>query len=732
MKRKFALALACLLLLSLNGISSGQEKFFEKRRVRTIKGPKWVPGEIIVKFKQGVSQDAIRRINRRHGASTLSISKTGQFLRIRIRRNTTAKEMVAVYTREPDVEYAEPNFILRAFTVPNDPLYSYQWHMDNLDYGGINMESAWDHETGSPDVIVAVVDTGVAYADNGRFKRAPDLANTSFVSGYDFVNNDAEPNDDESHGTHVTGTIAQSTNNNLGVAGVAFNVSIMPIKVLDRNGSGTDADIADGIYFAANNGADIINLSLGGEDSSTTLENAVAYAYNNGVTIVCAAGNEFQQGNPTSYPAAYNAYCIAVGATRYDEARAPYSNTGSYIDLTAPGGDLDVDQNDDGYNDGVLQQTFSPITKRPNDFGYWFFDGTSMASPHVAGVAALVIANGVTGPDNVRAALQATAEDKGPIGWDEQYGWGIVDACAALGFCPPKAYDVSVAGISAPSSALRGDVVSVTVNVANQGDYDESFAVALTDTTDAVEIDSQLVSLPAKGTTDLIFFWDTIGASDGAHVLSADASAVPGETNTADNARTTTVTISEPVHDVAVIAVDVPFESNQGDLVPVSVTVENQGTFSETTNVTLTDTTDSVFISSQPVSLDAGGSTVLSFDWDTTAASIGDHILRAEADTVPEETDTADNFLTATATIIETGLATEITNVTYSAGSVTLTFDSVAGEKYNIYYKDDIDGTWLFIEQVTGQDLETQYTDDGSLTIPVPAAATSRFYRVGT
>lgn len=650
MKRSLLLVLVGLLVLGFTGLSFGQE-LFEKSGVRTIEGPKWQPGEIIVKFKRGVSEDVIREINQRHGSSVLSISKRGQFRRLRIPRNRTAEEMVAIYSRNPNVEYAEPNFIASALMIPNDPYYSYQWHLDNSAYGGIHMESAWGVQTGSPNVVVAVIDTGVAYENYGKtFKLAPDLANTSFVPGYDFVNNDTHPNDDEGHGTHVTGTIAQSTNNNLGVAGVAFDTSIMPIKVLNSAGSGTYADIADGIYFAADNGAKVINMSLGGTSPSATLENALAYAYNKGVTIVCAAGNEYQKGNPPLYPAAYDSYCIAVGATRFDETRSYYSTTGSYLDIAAPGGDLNVDQNNDGYGDGVLQQTFS---RSPGNFGYWFYQGTSMATPHVSGVSALLIANGTTGPANIKKALESTAEDKGPTGWDSEYGWGIVNAFAALKYVAERVHDIAVTGISAPSSCLKGDIVSVGVGVANQGDYDESFTVRLTDTTDAVEIGSQTVSLPAKGTANLTFNWDTTNTSLGDHTLKAEANTVTGETNTANNTMTTVVTVKEPVHDVAVIAINAPLEANQGDLVSIPVTVENQGTYAETTTVSLTDTSDSIPIGSQSFSLNAGNSTIVTFNWDTTTSSIGDHNLKAEASAVIGETDTADNSMTTTVTVKE-------------------------------------------------------------------------------
>lgn len=346
-----------------------------------------------------------------------------------------AGEKIREYLKRTDVEYAEPNYIAHAFMIPNDPYYNYQWHFDNSVYGGIQAEGAWDISTGF-GVTVAVIDTGIAYENYQeswwkRYYQAPDLAQTCFVSGYDFVNNDSRANDDNSHGTHVAGTVAQSTNNNLGVAGVAFNACLMPVKVLDKNGSGTYSNVADGIYWAVDHGAKVINLSLGGSASSTTLGNAVAYAYNNGVTVIAASGNDGQ--SIISYPAAYDDYVVAVGATRYDEARAPYSNYGPSLDLVAPGGDLNVDQNNDGYKDGILQNTFNPNTKNTKDFSYWFFEGTSMAAPHVSGVAALIIAKGIAAtPGEVRNVLQETAEDLGVPGKDNTFGWGLIDAQAAL------------------------------------------------------------------------------------------------------------------------------------------------------------------------------------------------------------------------------------------------------------------------------------------------------------
>ena len=303
---------------------------------------------------------------------------------------------------------------------PNDPKYKYQWHMKQ-----IHAAETWKAAQGE-GVIVAVIDTGVA--------KVPDLNETELVAGYNFVGNSADATDDHGHGTHVAGTIAQSTNNGVGVAGVAFKAKIMPIKVLSARGSGSVSGIAEGIRFAADHGAKVINMSLGGGGSTTVLANAIKYAHDKGVTIVCAAGNDGR--GKVSYPAAYK-HSIAVAATQFDETTTFYSNWGKEIDIAAPGGNTQVDQNGDGMKDGVLQNTVVPGNTSTND--YLLFMGTSMAAPHVAGVAALIIGSGVTDPDAVEALIKETARKpksnadfvptKGP---ENRYGAGIIDASAAV------------------------------------------------------------------------------------------------------------------------------------------------------------------------------------------------------------------------------------------------------------------------------------------------------------
>jgi serine protease len=397
------------------------------------------PDDILVDLEDHASPDAIER---ELGIDLVLVDDSGIAQETQLYRahvNPAKRDaIIAQLSARDDVEIAEPDALMmvpdgEAIEVlapevtepgyPNDPMYPKQWHMRQ-----IGMPEAWKLADGN-GVIVAVLDTGVGFESYKKFYELPDLKGIEWVKPYNFVANNKHAADDHGHGSHVTGTIAQVTNNGIGVAGIARNVKIMPLKVLSASGSGSVAGIADAIRYAADNGAKVINMSLGGAFPSKVLEKAVKYAFDKGVTVVCAAGNDGR--GKVGYPAAYPG-AIAVAATQDDEATTFYSNWGKEIDIAAPGGNTrDKDGGRNNPDGGVLQNTLDP--KDNGKDGYYAYMGTSMASPHVAGVAALVVGEGVTKPAAVEKVLKATARKPKNHKFDaEHYGAGITDAPAAI------------------------------------------------------------------------------------------------------------------------------------------------------------------------------------------------------------------------------------------------------------------------------------------------------------
>ena len=309
---------------------------------------------------------------------------------------------------------------------PNDPLFRHQWNLS-----AIGIPAAWAISRGA-GAVVAVLDTGVAYETRGPYRRAPDLAGTRFVAGWDFVDGDAHPNDvaprdgRRSHGTQMAAIIAQTAGNRLGGAGVAPAAAIMPVRVLRPDLSGSATAIARGLRFAADHGADIASLSIAGPRTRRVTD-AVRYATAKGVTVVAAAGND---GAPSvGWPAA-DPRVIAVGAVGRNLALAPYSNHGRALDLVAPAGTGDDVSTGYGPPDGVVAQT---LKGGPGRFCFCFSASTSAAAAEVSGVAALLVGSRrARGPAAVRAALLAGARDLGPAGRDREYGAGLVQALGAL------------------------------------------------------------------------------------------------------------------------------------------------------------------------------------------------------------------------------------------------------------------------------------------------------------
>jgi serine protease len=383
-----------------------------------------------VKFKAGAQATTMQAVHQQARGSVVRTIPRIDVQVIRLAPGTSASAALDAYRASPAVEYAEQNAYRYFSATPNDQYYGEQWH-----YPAINLPMAWDTTKGGA-VIVAVLDSGI--------RSHPDL-NGITVQGMDFfaTPDDSDPTDpgcaadptDFSHGMHVTGTIAALTNNVTGVAGVnwggAAGTKIMPIRVggEDPNpphdcGIVDVAAAASGIIYAADHGAKVINMSFSGASGSVAEQNAVNYAHGLGVTLVAAVGNE---NGPVGFPAAYS-NVIAVGATDCANNKASYSNTGPELDVVAPGGDA-TDCTGDSVAEWVLSTSWSPATGN----GYWFAAGTSMASPHVAGLAALIISRGPLGPAAIQSRLESTATDLGANGKDNQYGSGLVNAAAAVG-----------------------------------------------------------------------------------------------------------------------------------------------------------------------------------------------------------------------------------------------------------------------------------------------------------
>ncbi len=385
------------------------------------------PGGVLVKFKEGASAADVRAALSRRG---LSIEREIPSLGLKSLAVPPGQELTMAESmrRDPAVEYAELDYLISVAIIPRDPRWENQWAPAK-----IGAPAAWEITTGSEEIVIAVLDTGLKLDH-------PDLAATVWtnpgevpangldddqngkvddVHGWHFYHQcsgseclpfeDDDLRDDNGHGTHVAGIAAAETDNQVGIAGISWGAQLMPVKVLDEYGDGWYSDVIAGIVYAADNGADVVNLSLGGEESSQALQEAVNYSHAQGVLLIAATGNT---GGTVLYPAACD-HVLAVGATDADDQRPEFSNYGPEMDVVAPG--------------------VSIYSTWPSLDGYWRKSGTSMAAPHAAGLAALIwSARPGLSNDQVAQAISRTALDLGAPGWDEFYGWGRIDAYRAL------------------------------------------------------------------------------------------------------------------------------------------------------------------------------------------------------------------------------------------------------------------------------------------------------------
>lgn len=509
----------------------------------------FAPGELIVRFRAATPIVATGHLQLAAGAATHVAGDPldgGGLFRLAppaavpnaagepdLREQTLAA--VKAMRQRPDVLWAEPNYVYQPFLLPNDEFFNLQWH-----YPLISLPEAWDITTGSANVIVAVIDTG-------QLTNHPDFDPARYVPGFDFVSDadrardgtgiDPDPFDNGDrtgggsssfHGTHVAGTIGAFSNNGSGVTGVDFAARIMPIRVLGVGG-GTIFDIAQGIRFAAglpNDAgtvpaarADVINMSLGGPGTSQTMREAVQAARAAGTAVVVAAGNENQDASgfsPASFPEV-----VTVSATDLRREKAPYSNFGTVVDIAAPGGDTSVDRNGDGFADGVL----SPVGDDSSgnlQFLFKFYQGTSMASPHVAGIVALMqaafgAANGGArfSPDQLDTWI-ASGAITDPLGPNDFAGAGLVNARKAVETAGGTVSPAPPGLVAVPPGVSFGtDLTSASVELRNSG----TGALTITDVTKSAGADWLAVTpsaaLPAAAPVTLALAVDRSGFAPG-------------------------------------------------------------------------------------------------------------------------------------------------------------------------------------------------------------------------
>jgi serine protease len=456
-----ALALAFTLATITHGAAANATS-----SVRAAATAAYAPGEVVVGFRAGTSGTVSRAALARTGIERFS-TPLAPFATVSLRHGISVERALAQLRASRAVAWAVPDYIAHTADVaplfiPDDPGTSgkpggweqLQWNF--VGSFGVNAPQAWATvaaagHPGGKGVTVAVLDTGVAYANHGQFRSSPDFRPGEFVKGYDFVSHSPYPEDHNGHGTQVAGTIAEATNNGIGVTGLAYGVRLMVVRVLDSQGDGNASAIAKGVYFAVNHHAQIINLSL--EFTAGTVKpssipeliDAINYAHRKNVLVVAASGNE--QSSQLSYPAKAK-WVVSVGATTEDGCLGDYSNYGAGLTLVAPGGGPDSSlprtdphcRSGGPQSDDIFQETFADV-ESPSvrvfglPSGYY---GTSMSAPHVSATAALIIASGVLGQHPSVAAIVARLESTAtPLGTGSSdrryYGAGLVNAAAATG-----------------------------------------------------------------------------------------------------------------------------------------------------------------------------------------------------------------------------------------------------------------------------------------------------------
>lgn len=412
-------------------IRTPQEKFAEgevlvkfKTTAPPIRAKKATDEISILSFEEAIVPPILEAINQKYKIKTIEkIFKKAKgqteipsapykgpdlsrIYKLELNKTAPVLEVIEELKKDPSVEYAELNYIMQAQAAPDDPFYPEMWNLSK-----IQVEDAWDITKGSNDVIVAVLDTGIDYTHQDLGECLGE--NCRVIGGYDFAYNDSDPMDVDGHGTHVAGTIAATVDNGVGISGINWNIKMIAVKVLDDFGFGPLDDIVQGIQYATDNQAKVINMSLGARfrcGLSQILQDTISYSREKGVSIVVSAGNSESEASIFSLASCTGV--IVIGATGPTDERSYYSNYGPYVDLSAPGGDMLK------CSDEISCLIHSTYPENQ----YMFFEGTSMATPHAAGVAALLLAKDLTlTPDQIETILKSNGDpvitdDTKPVG----------------------------------------------------------------------------------------------------------------------------------------------------------------------------------------------------------------------------------------------------------------------------------------------------------------------------
>jgi len=523
------IAFAMIMTAALGLVAEGASR--ESHNSST-QGFLYVSGEVIIGFEEGIDIPTQKEFIESHEGTPLSYNDVLDCVLVRVQGDLDT--FISEVSLEPLVVYAEYNVLYQASHTPNDTRWGEQWGPQ-----AINCPDAWDIEQGDSSILVAIVDTGIDYnhEDMGNY----------VGGGYDWINSDNDPMDDHGHGTHCAGIAAATMDNSKGIAGVA-QVSVMAEKVLDSSGSGSDYGVAQGIQHATDSGADVISMSLGGGGYSSTLDNACQYAWDAGVVIVAAAGNGYT--SPVEYPAKYDTVIAVSALDEPGTTLAGYSNVGAEVELAAPGSN-------------ILSSTGG---------GYVSWDGTSMATPHVAGVAALIKSNdpALTAAE-IRTIMHDNADDLGDPGRDNSFGFGRVNAYEGLSSSP---HDIAVFGVNAPAQTGIHETLTIDATIKNRGTEDET-SITVDFIVDSAVEDSQIIASLTSGSSTVVSFdWtpDVLGS----YATQIYAEPVSLEVNLANNWWNDTIEVIG-IPDITVNPSELSFTLEPGETAQRTLTIGNTG-----------------------------------------------------------------------------------------------------------------------------------------------------------